>query len=94
MLPGSFIVTTLEKEERKPVVRPRKRGVERECAVVRPHCIVQPPEPRVRNRHVLQNAGIVRSIAQGKAVGSDGTVEITLPLEIQGLGEVVEALRL
>ena len=81
-------------EECKPVVRAGQQRIQFERAPIGPDRFLQPAGTGKRDGHVLEDARIIGMIAQRKAIGGEGRVEIALTLQGKCLVEVVEALRL
>jgi len=87
-------IAPLDEEEGEPVVRSGQLGVELEGPSIRPDRLVHAPGAREGDRHVLEDAGIVRVIPHRQAVRRQRRVEVALTLQRQRLIEIIEALRL
>src|SRR5688500_14592080 len=85
-------VTTLEQQEGQAVVRARELRVELERATVATDRVVHLGRLRERDRHVLEDARIVRMVAKRQPVRCQGGVIVALPIEREGLAQVVDPL--
>src|SRR3989449_8652994 len=91
---GAVGPTALEEQKGAPWVGARQPVVEPQGPPVVPNRLVEAPRLRERDRHVLQNAGIVGMVAQRQAVGGERRLVVALALERECLVQVVEALGL
>lgn len=81
VLPGPVRISALQQQKREAVVGARERIVELERAPVVTDRFIEAARFGERDRHILQNAGIVGMIAQRQPVGRERGVIIPLTLE-------------
>src|SRR5687768_15926854 len=74
-------ISAFEQQVGEAVVRTGELRVELQGAAIRAYCVVQLARLGEGDRHVLQNARIVRLIAQGEPVRGQRRIEVTLTLE-------------
>src|SRR5687768_627067 len=86
-------VAALEQQVRESVVGARKLRVELEGPAIGTHGVVELTRLGEGDRHVLENARVVGLIPQRQAIRGQRRIEVTLTLERERLGEVVDALR-
>src|SRR5256886_10728782 len=92
MLGRAVRIAALEQQEREPVVRARELAVELQRAAIVPDRFVDAPRLGERYRDVLENARVVRMVAQRQAIRCEGRVVVALAFEGERLVQIVEAL--
>ena len=86
-------VSSFQQEKGETVMRACELGRRLERTSVRPDRLLQATRARVRDGDVLQDLGIVGMIAQREPIGGERRVEVALPLEREGLAQVVNTSR-
>src|SRR2546426_11200599 len=74
-------VAALEQQKRQPVVRAGECAVELQRPPVMADRFVHASRLGERDRHVLEDAGVVGMIAECEAIRREGGVVVALPLE-------------
>src|SRR5262245_51265000 len=88
------MIAALQEQEGEAVIRAREVRLDLERVSVIPNRLFGPMCLRERDRHVLQNLRVVRTVAKRELVRSQGRVEISLSLQRHGLAQIIKALRL
>ena len=83
----------LDQEEGETVVRAGEVWVEMQRPPIMANRLVGLAGLGEGNRHVLQDPGILGIVPQAEAVRGDGGAIVTLPLECEGLIEIIQTLR-
>jgi hypothetical protein len=87
-------IAALQEQECQPVVGSSELRCGIQCPAVRANRFFETTGARICDRDVLQDLGIVRMIAQREPVGGERGVEVALPLEREGLAQVVNTSRI